>query len=202
VIGAVQRGAAAQCPNNQCGGNNQYNLPVQFRATTAGSYYSVLIPGTWSSATDAGEVAVGSTNGESIATNTEVSGNIYRLKNGRYSWTLPSTGDAASSGFNPDAIPPGTTYAGNYHDHGAFDPNYLNEQFSLMGCNGGQLCDIGNALSGINRGQPSFLGTPSGRTELYDPANANALPFGCVLIGPAVVAGPENGSIVDVPPCP
>jgi hypothetical protein len=39
-----------------------------------------------------------------------------------------------------------------HHDHGAFDLHYNIEQFSQMGCNGGQLCDIGIGIF-LNQGQ-------------------------------------------------
>jgi len=161
--GLVHSGAVLQCPNNVCEGVNQYNLPIRYIATANASYYTPLLPGVWPSATAAGVAAVGSTNPASIATNTELGGNIYMMANGKYSWTLPHVSGAASVGWDPAAIPTGTDYAGAYHDHGAFDPNYLNEQFSPVGCNRpGSLCDIGIALSPGNELRPAFLGTPAG----------------------------------------
>lgn len=198
----LSSGAGVQCPNNICQGPNQYGLPVQYRATAVAGYYVALIPGVWPTAKMAGQVAVGSTNGQSIATNTEVSGNVYEMQNGKYSWTSPGQGNSDSSKFDPTAIPDGTTYAGSYHDHAAFDLNYDSEQFSPNGCNHGQLCDIGLAMSGFNQGQAMFLGTPAGRTEMFDPSQFGAMPFGCVLVGSAVSAAPGTGtSSVAVPTC-
>ena len=134
--------------------------------------------------------------------NTEYSGNIYADDEGNFSFTRGRTGNADSSPFKPTLVPDGTVYSGSYHTHGAFDVQYDSEQFSPIGCNGGQLCDIGIALSPDNQGQPMFLGTPAGRTEVFYPGQFADFPFGCVLIGPAVVADPGHGtSSVPVPTC-
>ncbi|PYU23414.1 MAG: hypothetical protein DMG32_16195 [Acidobacteria bacterium] len=198
----LQSNQAVQCPNNICRGVNWDNLPVQFTATTDGSYYSCLLSGAWSSREAAGIAAVNCANGPSIATNTEYSGNVYQIdSNGEYSFTLPGAGTPDSSTFDPTDIPDATEYAGSYHTHAAFDLKYDNEQFSEEGCNGGQPCDIGLALH-FNQGQPMFLGTPAGRVEVFYPDQFNMFPFGCVLVGSAVPAAPGTGtSSFPVPVC-
>jgi hypothetical protein len=76
-----------------------------------------------------------------------------------------------------------------------FDINYFSEQFS--GFNG----DIGVAFSPGNQGFPTYLGTPAGRIETFNPALFGAFPNGCVLVGPPVVPG-LGISRVPVPTCP
>lgn len=72
------------------------------------------------------------------------------------------------------------------------------ENFSPVGCNGGQLCDVGLAMSPDNVDMPMFLGTPGGRVEVFYPGNAATMPFGCVLVGSAV---PAAGGAQGVPTC-
>jgi RHS repeat-associated protein len=134
-----------------------------------GIYYSQLL---------AGAAAAQFADPNSIADNVEESGDVYMNADGTYSYTFPSVGDADSSTFDPSAIPLGTTYAGFYHTHGAFDIQYDSEQFSPQGCDRGQPCDIGLALSTLNNGQPMFLGTPQGRVEVFLPSAAPACPLG------------------------
>ena len=166
------------------------------------AFYVALIPGVWDTPQAAGEAAAGSTDGQSIATNIELSGNIYQMPNGKYSWTLPGQRDSDSSPFDPTARPDGTFFAGSYHDHGAFDLNYNSEQFSPNGCNGGLPCDIGLGMSNLNQGQLMFLGTPAGRIEMFDPSQFGAMPFSCVLSGSALSAAPGTGtSSVNVSSC-
>src|SRR5208337_3370132 len=136
----------------------------------------------------------------SIANNLEYSGNVYMNPDGTYSYTAPSRGGTDWSSFDPSAIPFGTTFAGAYHTHGAFDMEYDNEQFSPAGCNGGKPCDIGWANSFVNQRQPMFLGTPLGRTEVYFPSQAATMPFGCVVVGGPVPVAPGQSS-VPVPTC-
>jgi Domain of unknown function (DUF4329) len=79
-------------------------------------------------------------NGESIANNLEYYGSIYFIdSNGLYSSTTTTAGTADSAIPNPNDIPDGTEYAGDYHTHGAFDLSYYNEVFSddagdIRGC--------------------------------------------------------------------
>ncbi len=183
-------GAAVQCPNNVCLGVNRDNLPVQFVATMVASYYVCLQSGTWSSREAAGTAAINCANGASIATNTEYGGSIYQTSSGRYSFTLPVPGTSDSVNIDYTAIPVGTTIAGDYHTHGAYDPQYYNEQFSPT--------DIhGNSSAGL----PGFLGTPQDRIEIFYPGQAATYPYGCVLVGSAVPVGPGI-STVPVPVCP
>jgi len=171
---------------------------MQYKATAVSGYYAPLLTGVWPSALMAHQVAVASTDQRSIAINRELVGNVYKIAEGKFSWTFPAQGEAASAIPDPTAIPPGTTFAGIYHDHGAYDPNYDNERFSPMGCNGGLPCDIGLGLF-HNQGQLLSLGTPEGRIEIFDPSQFAVLPNGCVLSGSAVPAGP--GDYPAVPTC-
>jgi RHS repeat-associated protein len=199
-LGVLRSGTGVQCPNNICSSTNYFGLPVQYHVTAVAGYYSALVPGVWPTAQAAGQAAAGSTDPQSIATNRELSGNIYQMQNGKYSWTFPAMGGAIDSPFDPNAIPDGTTFAGSYHDHGAF-ALASDENFSPQGCNGGKLCDIGIATSAIwnPTNQAFFLGTPEGRIEMLDPNSIGAFPNGCVLFGSPVPAG---GGAVAVPSCP
>ncbi len=178
ALGQLEAGAAIQCPNNTCSamlsGPNGVWLPMQYQAIWSGGYFSPSLSGEYSSANQAGTVAVAAIDPGSIATNTEFGGNIYRLPNGNYSFTLPIPGGPDSVDIPPN-IPGSTVAAGDYHTHGAYDPNYYNEIFSsadISGNNGSQL--------------PGYLGTPAGRVEVYNPSQAGQYPLGCVLVGSPV----------------
>ena len=191
----LMSGAAVECPNDACQGTNRYGLPTQFVATLEGTYFEPQLPGEWPTAGAAGEAAVGSQNGKSIALNKEIYGNMYMSANGNFSFRLGTVEGTASATFDPTAIPDDTQYAGFYHTHGAFDLGYYSEQFS--GLDG----DVGVALSPGNQNWPTYLGTPLGRIEVFDPPQFGASPWGCVLVGTAVTPGPGI-STVPVPTCP
>jgi RHS repeat-associated protein len=195
VYSSLAGGAAVQCPNNVCFGVTADNRSAYFWASTngPGSYYTTSGPGAlYYSANQAGIAAVQNTNPTSIQNNKEYSGNIYLDQNGVYSYTAPNLGGSAHSPYDPSAIPDGTTYAGNYHDHGAF-ALFSDENFSPPGCNGDptHLCDIGLAMSPVyNPGaNPFFLGTPQGRVEVFYPSQSATFPMGCVLVGLPVMGG-------------
>lgn len=52
----------------------------------------------------------------------------------------------------------------------------------------------------MNGGQVSFLGTPMGRIEMFNPATYGTYSNGCVLVGPSVPPGPNIP--FGVPQCP
>jgi hypothetical protein len=156
------------------------------------------MPGEWPTALRAGEVAVGSSNAWSIAINRELGGNVSRLPNRKYSWTLPTQGTIDSFNWDPFDIPTGASYEGFYHTHGAFDLRYDSEMFSF----GRPGTDIEVALRPANSRRPFFLGTPMGRIQFFDPVSSSIRPYGCVLVGTPVVAAPFTGtSRVAVPSC-
>jgi RHS repeat-associated protein len=199
VSAFISGGGAVQCPANQCTRITTRG-PQYFWASTNGPglYYNYSGPGSlYYSVEQAGEGAVEYSNPSSIKDNQEYSGNLYLDQNGVYSFTPPNTGGQTSSPFDPTNVPAGTTYAGSYHDHGsAMAPT--DENFSPVGCNGGQLCDVGLAMSPDNVDMPMFLGTPGGRVEVFYPGKAATMPFGCVLVGSAV---PAAGGAQGVPTC-
>jgi RHS repeat-associated protein len=187
--GFIGQNSVLPCPNNACTGASKNNLPVQYHATEVGGYYSCVLTGTWGSQNEAGEAAVNCINGASIATNTEYGGNIYEMANGNYSFTQP-VGGTADSVEIPDTIPDATTFAGDYHTHGAYDPNYYNEIFSPQD------------IFGITQnGQPGYLGTPASRIEVFSPNQASQLPLGCVLVGSPVPANQSGPGGTGVPQC-
>jgi RHS repeat-associated protein len=196
VAGLLAAGAALQCPNNICAGVNRDNLPIQFVAPLGtGGYYQCLNSGAFSTQQAAGTAAVDCADGPSVATNREYVGNIYQVdSNGNYSFTFGTPQGPASGTVDFSDIPDNTEYAGFYHTHGAFDANYFSEQFS--GLDG----DIGVAFSSGNQGFPTYLATPDGRVEMFDPAQFGVFPNGCVLFGTPVSPGPGISG-VPVPAC-
>jgi len=193
----------SQCPNNACQSINQFLLPTQFVATMQGDFYTPLMPGEWATARQALIVAGLSTDPQSIATNTELIGNIFKSPDGKFSWTSPVEGNAINSEISVDAIPDGTRWEGTYHTHGAYDPGTFNEQFSQVGCNGSASnpCDIGSAMSVYMSFRPPRglfgVATPSGRVQIFHPSTWTL----CVAVGSAVPAGPGS-STVPIGQCP
>jgi RHS repeat-associated protein len=200
VTNAVLAGGfGLQCPNNYCYGSSDIGLPVQFIATGAGGGYECIVSGEWGSAQAAGIAAVGCANNISIGTNTEYCGNLYQGQNDQYSFTLPGPGTGGLCPFNPSAIPDDTDYSGYYHSHGAYDPGYLSEGFSLTPSSSGP-GDLSLAGSSLNQGQPWFLGTPDGRILVFYPGQVNTFSDGCVLVGPSIPGAISPGG-APIPTC-
>jgi hypothetical protein len=193
---ATRLGWAVQCPNGFCAGFSG-GVYKQYTADASGAgFYSCLTTGSFATQQQAGIAAVGCANGQSIYYNREYVGNIYQIdSNGQYSFALGTAQGSATGTVDFSDIPDDTEFAGFYHTHGAFDIDYWSEEFS--GFNG----DIGVAFSPGNQGFPTYLGTPAGRIEMFNPALFGAFPNGCVLVGPPVVPGPGI-SRVPVPTCP
>ncbi len=189
--GMINWDADALCPYGYTA-SNALGMPVQCHAISTGAYYSCALQGTYGSQNAAATAAEGCILGGSIATNTEFSGNVYKMGNGQYSFTEPTPGGPAWSPFDPSDIPGGTEYAGAYHTHGAYDPNYENEIFSPADT---------YIYQRLGQGQPGYVGTPAGRVEVFYPNQGTPLPLGCVLLGPAAPAGLYPGSAA-VPQCP
>ena len=105
----------------------------------------------------AGANAVNDINYQSVKENREYAGRVYQNPDGTYSYTPPNPGTNDSSVAGP--VPPGTTNAGDYHTHGAYDPRYDNEHFSPTDMRGNEA-----------EGKPGYLGTPEGIIKKYDPA--------------------------------
>lgn len=98
----------------------------------------------------------------SVANNREYGGSIYRNTDGTYSPSSSvAVGTNDSVSFNPYQLAPyGTTVTADWHTHGAYDPRYLNEEFSQS--------DI---LFSYYYNIDGYLGTPAGRMYLYDVSN-------------------------------
>lgn len=182
ALGLANGGTAVRCPGS-CSAlleiPNGGLLPMQYQAIWSGGYFSPLLPGEYSSADEAGIIAAAAINFGSIGTNTEFGGNIYRLANGMYSFTLPVSGGPDSVDFAGN-VPSGTVAVGDYHTHAAYDPGFDNEIFS----SGAQDTDL------YGRTLPGYLATPSWRIEVYNPSQAGQYPLGCVLSGPPVPGTP------------
>ncbi len=125
----------------------------------------------------------------------EFSGNVYQTGN-RFPFTLPVEGTAAASqALFP--LPRGATFSGYCHTHGAYSPDFYNEEFSPTDWN----IAMGLAQSaGLPRGV-SFLGTPAGRVEILTPGKIYP-PFenGCVAVGTPVPAELTQAG-VGIPQC-
>ena len=162
-------------PNEPNGGHWQQQ---QFWAFANGSgYYAVSGPGAlYYSVRQAGMAAVQNINGTSIAKNREYAGEVYEDQNGIYSYTYPTAGDVASSRVDPNGIPGGTMFVGDYHTHGANSFGvYDDEHFSPQDIFSSQ--SLYSSYPGFVGG---FLGTPGGRIEFYSPATG----YVNVLAGP------------------
>jgi RHS repeat-associated protein len=106
--------------------------------------------------------AIQAFNARSRARNREYGGEICRDASGRIYATRARRGTV--DGFRPLPCPTGETKVGQWHTHGAYDPNYDSENFS--GISGGMLGDVPWAE---RHGVPLFLGTPSGRIRVFIP---------------------------------
>lgn len=70
-------------------------------------------------------------NPTSIQENREYGGMIYRHSDGTFGYTEPRAGDMDSvDPGGPSSVPEGTVAVAYYHTHGAYDPQYDNENFS------------------------------------------------------------------------
>ena len=54
--------------------------------------------------------------------------------------------------------------------HGAYDPEYLSDAFSDVYVDGERM---GDKINAINRGLPSYLGTPLGTLRRYNPSDGS-----------------------------
>ncbi|MDD4910182.1 MAG: DUF4329 domain-containing protein [Candidatus Omnitrophica bacterium] len=106
----------------------------------------------------AGKDAVNDINPKSISEGREYGGWVYENPNGTYSYTKPYPGSKAGTSLGPR--PSGGRVVGDYHTHGANDPGYNNENFSLQ-----DIAD--NRRSGTT----GYLGTPSGAVKKYEPSS-------------------------------
>ena len=187
----LNSGFFTQCPNNICYGTNGLGMVQQFRSTMKGDFWATLAVGTFDNVVQAGIAAVLSANAMSIAMEMEYSGNVFKTKDGSFSFTLPQGGTKDSATFDPSAVPDGTSFAAAYHTHGDADKHYFNDQFSPQ--------DISLGL-GLDPGELMFLGTPDGQIEIFSPSLFNLLPWGCVLVGSPVTPG-QGVSFAPVPKC-
>lgn len=119
--------------------------------------YFGLAPGdSYPTCDAAGKDAIKDINRESIKNDVEYAGRIYKNPDGSYSYTPPNKGTKDSS--KPGQVPDGKQHAGMYHTHGAKDPKYDGENFS----------DDDKKVAD-RHGDPSYLGTPSGKVKKYTP---------------------------------
>lgn len=95
----------------------------------------------------------------SVRNNLEYGSAIYQNRDGTFAPSLiVIEGTVDSVGFIPQALVPyGTLATADWHTHGAYDPRYLNEEFSSADI---EFSDY--------YGVDGYLGTPSGRMKLYD----------------------------------
>jgi RHS repeat-associated protein len=113
----------------------------------------------------------------------EHGGWLYKNSDGTYSYTSPVPGGprgVSSGDFTP--IPGGTSRAGAYHTHGAFDPAVNGDGNPLPGTPGYDPQYDGNELFGPGDKSsldglkiPGFLGTPRGTIKEYIPKPGHPL---------------------------
>ena len=113
---------------------------------------------------EAGRDAINYTNPTSISQNREYGGYIYGNNRTGFTYTNPVRGTADS--LTLPGAPPNTV--ADFHTHGTYDPNYLNEQFSDADLTGNQLSNT-----------TGFLGTPGGNFLRYDPFGGISQPRTC-----------------------
>jgi RHS repeat-associated protein len=183
----------AACPNNACSRSEWVNDPddpngghwhnQEFFAFANGGtgYYSIGggPGGLFYSFLQAGTAAINYINSQSVQENREYAGEIYLDQNGIYSYDDPRPGDFQSSLVEPDAVPDGTVFVGDYHTHGAdsngvFDDEHYSPQDENLTFQ--RMLDYSGYIG-------AFLGTPGGRTELFNGVCT-------VLSGPALAGCP------------
>lgn len=114
-----------------------------------------LAPGDlYSSMRGAGYAAVNDVNALSIQSGREYGGVVYATVGG-YSYTAPNIG--TDRAVNVGDAPQGTIEVADYHTHGSYDPNDVNDTFSGHDMYG----DVTQDIYG-------FLGTPNGSILMYD----------------------------------
>lgn len=131
------------------------NRPLQFhdpRGTDVGDVYDSLDA--------AGIAAIQQFNHQSICQNLEYGGYIYKDWFGGYSYSDPNIGEV-------DNVDTGSPLfhdlVGDYHTHGAADPNYYGDDFSPT-----------DMLTNDQNHDIGYLGTPSQQIKRYDPGAPTA----------------------------
>ena len=110
------------------------------------------------------------------ASGNEWGGRVYRLPNGKYSYTAPSEGNSKNMGKVPSLdCPNGGTNEGMYHTH----PNV---KTAANGTGNPNLVSGGDQVWGDKEGTPMFVGTPNGNILKYTP---DGVPFH----GPVTIIG-------------
>jgi RHS repeat-associated protein len=113
----------------------------------------------------------------------EYGGWLYQNSDGSYSYTSPVPGGprgVSPNDFSP--IPAGTSRAGAYHTHGAYDPAVNANSNPPPGTRGYDPQYDGNEIFGPSDkdtldsfGIPGFLGTPQGSVKEYIPKPGHPL---------------------------
>jgi hypothetical protein len=151
-IAAAQQQAAQN--QNAPPAPNVSNVPLSTRQAP------ILSPNVLAPLDSAAITALQQINPTSISEDKEYAARGYENPDGTYSVTDFNRGNQASSTPPPiSSLPAGATNAARLHTHGGNDPLYDNEHFSPA--------DMRNAR---NEGVPSYLATPSGTIQRYDPS--------------------------------
>lgn len=174
-----------QCPENICEGtgvdSQGHRDIIQFEATEEGGYYNCLATGSYGSPRGAAAGAIDCQMGKSQAWGEEIGGEVVPDGHGGYTYTSVTQGNPIRVLIpkTPDAL-------ALYHTHPLW-PGYVSERFSPK--------DIQTAQSEL---LPSYLGTASGRIEVFTPmtitpTGVHVLATTCVLVGPPIGgASPVN----------
>lgn len=147
-------------PIEENGGLNPYlyvkNDPLNFVDSLG------LKPGDpYPTISDAAIQAIRDINPTSIKEGREYAGLVYQVADGVYTYTSPNPGSSSRSMpsfFSTVWVTIFRNRCALYHTHGADDPEYNNEDFSST-----------DKAAYERRGQPGYVGTPSGDIKMYTP---------------------------------
>jgi uncharacterized Zn-binding protein involved in type VI secretion len=140
----------------------------------------------FATAEEAARAALEEANPESIKTNVEWGGLVYRNPDGTFGYTAPSRSTEANH-FDPTtaSVPPGATVVGDYHTHGDYsvmdglDPETAvrtsDPTNDHLDCDNFSPDDKAMAKERArgNPGYRSYLGTPGGTFRELDPSTGN-----------------------------
>jgi RHS repeat-associated protein len=134
----------------------------------------------YKTADEAAAAALAIANPTSIKENVEYGGFVYRDKAGLYHYTEPIEGDRDGVDLSSIAEPPDTTPVGDYHTHGDYtivtetgqkirtsDP--MRDSYNSDDFTGADKKGVA-AIAKKYPGYVGYLGTPSGKFLVYDPA--------------------------------
>ena len=140
-----------------------------------------LAPGDpYKTANAAAVAAINDIFGLTASSGVEYGGRVYRMPNGKYSYTTPAKGNKANMGKVPPPIcPEQGTNGGIYHTH-------PNTPTASNGTGNPNIVSSGDEYWSDKENVPAFVGAPNGNVLKYVP---NGTPYG----GPVTIIGRVRG---------